>query len=161
MKKVLFEFSLDIFFLAGKGWATIKLKHFNGDHLEKPEYKNFFIGTSVQCDATSKCDPFVRMFVDGENVLETVTKSGTEDFDIDETYFTPNAINKTAIIKIEVMDEDSEKRDDNPHKMLTTIGTVEEFMQKPVRCSDTVKFEGNVYYGNCIEVEIIWQDKRD
>lgn len=101
------------------------------------------------------------MYVDGENVLETVTKSGIEDFDIDETYFTPDAINKTAIIKIEVMDEDSEERDDNPHKMLTTIGTVEEFMQKPVRCTETVKVDASVYYGNCIEVEIIWQDKRD
>lgn len=91
---------------------------------------------------------------------------GTEDYNIDRYYYTPEIIKKSTIIKVEVLEDDGEnKKADNPEKLLTKSGTVESFMQEPIRCTEPMHivraFHGTqILPPNCIEVDIIWQDER-
>lgn len=155
------------------GWATIKLKNFKGSRLSKRTKKKSGLET-YDCEAVplfDACDPYVKITVDGKNVLTTETAFGTTDYNVNENYYTPNMIKKNTTITIEVLDDDTDdgkdRNADNSEPMLLASGTVESFMQEPIRCIKSRVVEKSSLGGEetlpptCIEVDIIWQDHRE
>lgn len=161
-----------IAFSPGFGWATIKLKNFKGSHLSKRTKKVSGLET-YGCDDLNKCDPYVKLYVDGVTVLTTKTEDGTEDYNVDRIYNTPNMIEKNKTnITIEVLEDDSKNRGKdrnakNSEPMLLLIGTAQSFMDDPVRCTKERVEEHSTLGGEvtlaptCLQVDIIWQDSRE
>lgn len=128
-------------------------------------YFIFYVETYL-CDVWpfNDCDPYVKVYVGGEEVLKTATADGKNDYNVDRIYHTKK-IKKSTIIAIEVWEDDSKKgehrNEGNSQPILWTNGTVESFMQNPTCCTDDLVV-GKIHYGkNCIEVDIIWQDERN
>lgn len=157
-------FKLNKYFIfAGLGWATIRLKNFRGTHLEEATMaKNYMIN---HCDAgsstISKCDPFVRMKIGGENVLTTDPQYNTENYNVGRTVVSKLIEKNSTIIEIEVLDVPLASALQEPQLMLKKTGTVESFMQTPIQCTKGGKTAlGISIAGNCLEIDIIWEDVR-
>lgn len=110
---------------SGLGWLTFNLlnTHFYGDIGDKE--------SSVQLPPD--CNPFIKLFVNGELIKESPTRADKTLHDVDITYETPKiSINST--IKLEVWDAGSMFWS-SPKLMFSTEGDVESFLTDPVRKS--------------------------
>lgn len=87
-------------------------------------------------------------------VKMTETKNNTRSYDVGFTMTTELIQKNSTLIKIEVFDSDSWKKQDTKTdgQILDANGTVDNFMKYPHRCG---------YSYNCIEVDIIWLNERE
>lgn len=84
------------YFGAGKGWMTIAIQRVLSSG------QGFFL----YCDITSPCDPYVKIFVNGITVRETVWQDDAKVAMFMETY-TTEKINHDDEIRLEVWDRDN------------------------------------------------------
>lgn len=102
------------------------------------------------------CDPFVKVIIGGEPILQTRPRKNTERFDADESATSGRIERKTAIITIQLWDDNEQEA---PAFMFETSGTVDSFLEKPKRCNNPVSDRPKIE--NCVTVDVIWQDERN
>lgn len=92
-------------------------------------------------------------------VLTTEAKKDTQKYYVDRFVMSGLIQKNKTYIEIEVLDENEDGKP--PDRLVWTSGTVEQFIRAPYRCSNNAKIRKKVIPGNCIEVDIVWQDQRD
>lgn len=109
------------------------------------------------------CDPFVKVLIDGKEVLKTNPREETQIYYVGRTITSKKIQKNLTLIEIEVWDYNGE--DSKPDLILRANGTVETFMQEPVRCTEGGKIDNGFSKKdippNCIEVDVVWQDARE
>lgn len=110
-------------------------------------------GSSCDISATSLCDPYVKLFINDEKVIQTDAQQNICCFNVNATYQSIK-IPKASTIKIEVWDDDSGFFGTDDDLVLRTEGDVNSFMNAPIR-------DGAVFstHRNSIETISIWQDE--
>lgn len=109
--------------------------------------------TGSDCDTFSACDPYVKLYIDGNEINSTGVLSGTSLFNADLTYSKWYRIPKTTMIKIKVWDSDSLPLDDDD-LIQETEGNIDSFLTEPIRKG--VQREDKQ---NFIETVTIWRYK--
>lgn len=128
----------------GFGWLTITLQ-------------NIFTygkadGSTCKLFGFHGCDPYVKLFVDENEVLKTARAKHKFVYDTDVT-FTSDNIAKNSTIKIEIWDASSAFWEHDA-LILTTQGDVNSFLKQPLREGVIVKDKQNA-----IETVSFWQDE--
>lgn len=163
---------MENYFFAGFGWATIKLKNLNATHLRNAVSTiNTFAGPREAvntCDQSwsdrdQLCDPYVivkigESFKKNDVVLTTEAKKDTQKYYVNRFVMSGLIQKNKTYIEIEVLDENGDGKP--PDRLIWTSGTVEQFMRVPYRCSNNAKIRNKFIPGNCIEVDVVWQDQR-
>lgn len=154
------------------------MKKLQALHLEKPTTDDvssagiMLIQHTAEnlCDLHEKgktytlCDPFVKMLIDGREVLTTIPREDEQVFNVGRTITSKRIQKNSTIIQIEVLDDGGKSK--GPQLILKKSGTVETFMQKPIQCTEGATFKNalgreQTVLPNCIEVDVVWQDERD
>lgn len=109
-----------------------------------------------RCDIalTNSCDPYVKLFIDGVQVLQTEAQENLCCYNID-TKFVSKKIPRNSKIRIEVWDDDSGGIFSSPDDLIIEAeGDVDSFRDDPIRQGST--FMG---YTSSIEMSLTWQDE--
>lgn len=101
--------------------------------------------------AEMNCDPFVRVLLNGEQILETEVRKNTEEFDVDESVTTTRIKRDKDIIDIEIWDHNEDKP---PALIYKISGTVDDWIGRIEDCDTREQVQ------NCIRANIIWVDER-
>lgn len=130
------------------GWLTFNLlnAHFYGDIKEHE--------SSVQLPPD--CNPFIKLFVNGELVKESPKRADKTLHDVDITYETAK-ISWNSTIKLEVWDVGSMPWS-SPKMIFSTEGDVESFLTGPVRKSANSEAH-SLDDVNSIETMSFWLDE--
>lgn len=146
------------------------MKNLNATHLEEAVVKKN-VGIYVQspfdlinyCDDDGlekdgiECDPFIKVYIDKKKVLTTHVNDNTQHFNVGRSVTAKIEQRNSTLIEIVVMDRDVVIANET---ILRTNGTVDTFMQKPIRCSEPGTFNNRPVHPNCLEIDILWQDER-
>lgn len=121
--------------------------------------------TENSCDSygrgiTRKCDPYVKVKIDGDNVLTTDFKEDTQEYNVGRFVMSKLIQRNSTIIEIEVLDHNGNENYAH-ERLLGTSGTVDSFIKKPIRCTKPGNALGTFVSANCLEIDVIWQDQRD
>lgn len=127
------------------GWLTIQIRNIRAYGLTD--------GSSCDVSATSVCDPYVKLFINDEKVLETTAQENICCFNVNATYQSIK-IPKKLTIKIEVWDDDSGFFGSADDLIQSTEGSIDSFMKTTLR-------DGAVFstQQNLIETISFWQDE--
>lgn len=107
------------------------------------------------CDIVlSLCDPYVKLYIDDVQVLQTAAQEDLCCYNVD-TRFVSKKISKSSKIRIEVWDDDSGFLGSPDDLILQTEGDIDSFRDEPVRHGST--FMGQ--YTTSIEMTLTWQDE--
>lgn len=147
LKSVIFSRPNLINFLVGYGYLTIKLKNIRAFGLVD--------GSSCDVSAASVCDPYVKLFINGEKVIQTQARDDICCFDANVTYQSTK-ISKTSTIKIELWDDDSGFFGNPDDLILESAGSVEAFVKTPIRDGAVIDSHQNL-----IETTSFWQDEME
>lgn len=84
------------------------------------------------CDVpkNNPCDPYVKIYINDTLVDQTATVDNTYVFDADHQFISAKIEKSSAIIKIEVWDDDGDYEHD---LVLRTEATIEDFIARPKR----------------------------
>lgn len=110
-------------------------------------------GSTCDTAATNQCDPYVKLFINGENVRTSGARANNCCHDVDVTY-TSKKIKKSSTIMIEVWDDDSGFLGSADDLILRSSGDVDSFLNEPIRL-------GAIIYNlqNQLETVSFWQDE--
>ena len=136
------------------GWLTINLGHVNAHGLPGGH------PNENPCDATSKCDPYVKLFIDDKVILETPPKDETEHFNVDFQYVSEK-IKKSSTITIEIWDKDGTIIFDNDQLILKRMDNINSFLNEPFCGGEffSSKEFTNFMYQNSINTYSFWEDE--
>lgn len=101
----------------------------------------------------SRCDPFVKVFIDGDKVYQSQIFNDTEYFEINEPIYSELTFNNNATMKVEVWDFDPTILglvEQNPE----LIQREEDFVRNFCSVDGSIRATGN----NQIEVVAFWRD---
>lgn len=132
--------------ILGFGWVTINFK----------SVRAYGLIDGSRCDIalTNSCDPYVKLYIDGVQVLQTEAQENACCYNVD-TKFVSKKVAKTSKIRIEVWDDDSGAFFSSPDDLiLQAEGDVDSFRDEPIRHGST--FMG---YTSSIEISLSWQDE--
>lgn len=100
-------------------------------------YLTFFVGhvqayssKTLLCDPTSKCDVYIKVYVNNIEVEKTDTVHDVTNLDAGIIYRSKEKIRKESTIKVVVWDADTIGSDEN---ILTASGTIQSFIDTPIR----------------------------
>lgn len=112
---------------------------------------------SNKCDEFNDCDPFVKVFIDGEQRLETTARSNDCCHRVDAIY-TTRKITKKALVKIEVWDQNDLF---SPTLIIKTEGSAESFLKEGHRKFKVTGAVGLMPWAdqNYINTISFWQDE--
>lgn len=130
---------------AGYGWLTIKIKNVRAHGLAD--------GSDCDVSFTSLCDPYLKLFINGEKVIQTDAIQNIGYFDAN-TMYQSIKIPKSSTIKIEVWDDDSGFFGTADDLILRTEGTIDSFMKSSIRYGAVFSTRRN-----SIETISFWQDE--
>lgn len=151
-------------FSPGWGWLTIKLKELTVWHIEC---------TGKRCDRWTQCDPYVKLYINDVQVLQTDSKDDTAEYNIDKIYSTPTAIPRISTIKIEIWDANIWMFSEE--KIWVLEGSIDTFIENPIRYGKIVEkryhfmddvlpsspTDVTVPQQNVIETDVFWQDETE
>lgn len=100
----------------------------------------------------SGCSPYIKLFVNGEKVLQSTPRKKVFFFDADIMYTTPR-IRKNSTIAVEIWDAGTWSAETDA-LIQRTEGNIESFLSQPLR--EGVESNGR---RNSIEAVSFWQDK--
>lgn len=123
----------------GFGVLTLKLRGLQAERLAN--------GHPCEWIDSLICDPYVKVFINGEPTKITQYREDTCCYDVGETYISKN-ISKSSVVKIEVWDSDTGEDD----LVLTTNGTIDSFLQNGFR---NLRFH---FSENYIATAAFWED---
>lgn len=109
-------------------------------------------GKTCQFVDTLGCNSYIRLIVNGEEVLKTEIEKGKFHYDVDKT-FTTEKIPRKSTIKIEVWRSKS-MASHQEKIILSTEGDVDSFLKQPIRTG--AHFDRG---DNRIETMSFWQDE--
>lgn len=114
-------------------------------------------------DSDQLCDPFVRVkigesFDNNTEVLTTEAKEDTQMYNVGRLVMSDLIQKNLSYIEIEVLDKNENGNHDS---LVWTSGTVDSFIKTPIRCSNSAQIRKKFIPGNCIEIDVVWQDKRE
>lgn len=140
-----FHIHFSPFYNQGYGWLTIQIRNIRAYGLVD--------GSSCDVAASSLCDPYVKLEINDEKVIETKPQENICCFDVNATYQTIK-IPKTSTIKIEVWDDDSGFFGSADDLVQSAEGSIDSFIKTPIR-------DGAVFstQQNLIETISFWQDE--
>lgn len=114
-----------------------------------------WLANGSACDTFSACDPYVKLFVDGNEVKATEVRENTNVFHAGIVYVTAKMHKWTErMIKIQVWDSDNVFSGDDD-LIQEEDGDVESFLEQPMRFGARNGDKQNV-----IETALFWQDER-
>lgn len=143
------------------------MKHLHATHLESAvSHISTFGGVAEALntcdqswsDSDQLCDPFVKVKIDGNEVLVTEAKEDTQKYVVGRLIMSELIQKNSTIIEIEVWDENKNGRHE---RLLQTSGTVDTFIEKPYQYSKSAWLRKKEILGNIIVVDVIWQDQRE
>lgn len=136
------------FIAAGFGWLTIQIVHIYA-HGE---------ADGSRCDTGGGlCDPYIKLFLNGKNVLQTLSTEDRCCFNPNVIY-TSDKISKSSRIKIELWDDDSGFLGSADDLILRTEGNIDSFLRNGVREGAVVR-DLFVSYTNSIVTISFWKDE--
>ena len=105
------------------------------------------------CKGKTGCNSYVKLYINGEEVLTTPQATNKISYDIDQT-FTTSRISKDSTVKIEVWNAYSGQFWGADTLLLSTEGNIESFLKEPLREGEKVCKDFN-----SIETMSFWQDE--
>lgn len=106
------------------------------------------------------CDPYVKVKIDGDEALTTDPKEDNQKYNVGRFVMSKLIQKNSTIIEIEVLDSNDDPK--YPHeRILWTSGTVDSFIKEPIRCTTPGNAGGTFVSANCLEIDVVWQDKRE
>lgn len=90
--------------------------------------------------------------------MTTETKENKQVYDVGRMIMSKLIQKNSTIIEIEVLDNNENGKF---QRLLLTSGTVDSFIQSPTRCSESGIVPYGIVEGNCLEIDVIWQDERE
>lgn len=132
-------------FYQGYGWLTIQIRNIRAYGLTD--------GSSCDVTASSVCDPYVKLFINNEKVIQTKPIENLCCLDANVTYQSIK-IPKKSSLKIEVWDDDSGFFGSADDLVQSSEGSIDSFIKTPIR-------SGAVFatHQNLIETIVFWQDE--
>lgn len=132
----------------------------------------FGLGDGKVCDSLGRihCDPFAKIYIDGDYKNKTSPRADTPLFDFNYEYTTPGPIRKDSKIKIEIWDDDDAGEwleaikgvftsNGKQDLILETEGTIQSFIEQPQRRSGPrviQKFNAMNHF-NTLNTYIFWE----
>lgn len=103
---------------------------------------------------TETCNSFVKLFINEDKVIQTLTKVDRKNYDPQITYTTGKIPKNNATIKIEVWDASSEFFEKDA-LIQRTEGNIDSFLNEPIRLG----VKADEYLQNTIETMSFWRDE--
>ncbi|XP_031633388.1 uncharacterized protein LOC116347095 [Contarinia nasturtii] len=107
-----------------------------------------FLEKKNWCDDTTRCDPYIKIFINNKVVIESKVYEDNQYPDIKETYLTDNFIHKNTPIKIEMWDSDN----GNDDRMM-------DWHFDPATLLNKGGSDRKVENANCIDASLVWIPK--